>query len=264
MLQIPSAIPIHSKGPTAVTRQKAFVVHVGISALVLTLAALVPLLTWYADGRLAFTRADRLMLIVLLVDLFAGPLLTFLVYRPGKPHLRLDLTVIALIQVAFLALGLSTLWQSRPLFLVALPHQYVLIFANDIPDVTPTSGNLEAYTNLPWFGPELVGVTFPEDPEAANEVVFQAAAGRDLTTFPEYYVDYNWIKAAVLAAAKPLGELDASTLAQPIPAEWMQRPDLVWVPMTSKRGDAVQILDKNTGMPVRSFAVRPIVEESID
>jgi hypothetical protein len=78
------------------------------------------------------------------IDLIVGPLLTLLVYKQGKKTLKMDLTVIALIQALFLGGGLYTLFASRPVYLVATNQMFNLVFATDIlPDDSQKAKNEE-------------------------------------------------------------------------------------------------------------------------
>lgn len=239
------------------SRYKAFGLHLFISAVLLACIATIPLSTWYADGRLWLTQTHRLFLIIFLVDLFAGPLLTMVVYKAGKPSLKLDLMIIILLQLGFLLVGLHALWASRPVFQVALPHQFVLVFANDIPDVEDDFRYAALYRNLPAFGPELVGVRFPENTQEANDLVFQAASGRDLTSFPEHYVPFFDLSRELLENAKSLNDLDDRLRNLPGMSQWIGREDVVWVDISSTRGHGIQLIHRESGQPIQALSLPP-------
>src|SRR5688500_14954122 len=103
---------------TPSTRWSAAATHFVLSGLVIGTIALAAFVNLFPAGLHHAAKLDRLLGTMLIVDIVAGPLLTLILYRPGKPGLRFDLAMIGLLQILFLAYGLSTLWRSRPLFLV--------------------------------------------------------------------------------------------------------------------------------------------------
>ena len=58
------------------------------------------------------------MRIIIGVDLILGPTLTFIVFKSGKPGLKLDLTLIGILQAVCLTIGLSIVYLERPIFFV--------------------------------------------------------------------------------------------------------------------------------------------------
>src|SRR5690606_37503073 len=119
-------------------------------------------------------------------------LLTLVIYKPGKPHLRLDLSVIALVQAGFLAYGLHTLWQSRPVFLVASDVRFDLVLASDLDESQVAAAPRPEWRRLSWSGPRLVGVLPPEDSaERQRLLAILLETGRDLHQLPEQYLPFE-------------------------------------------------------------------------
>ncbi len=81
-------------------RVRAFLIHFGISFAIFLALAYVLLFIWFPDFFYESDGGWEGMRIVIGVDLVMGPLLTFSVYKPGKPGLKFDLTVIGLVQAA--------------------------------------------------------------------------------------------------------------------------------------------------------------------
>lgn len=241
------------------SRRKAFLIHLLASVAVLAVLAALMMGTWYSMGMLQFSRAHKLWAIVAAVDIIVGPLLTLLVFRSGKPYLKLDLAVIVLLQVAALAYGLKAVWDSRPVFLVALPDQYVLVFANDVPDLPAEHPAYQRYQQLPWFGPERVGVSMPIDPDEQFTVMMQAAEGRDLTTFLEYFEPVDENARRLAAASKSLQQLleelperRRESLLAALPSSVASLAETHWTAITSSRGNAIMLIDRLTGAPIEA------------
>ena len=58
------------------------------------------------------------MRIIIGVDLILGPSLTLMVFKVGKPGLKLDLTLIGLFQSICLMAGVYVVYSERPLFFI--------------------------------------------------------------------------------------------------------------------------------------------------
>lgn len=186
-------------------RWKAFLLHLLLSLVVISGIAATALLVWYPYGLYKVSGLDRLMLVMLSIDITAGPLLTLLVYKHGKPSLRFDLAVISLVQLAFLSYGLHTLWQARPVFLVGADVRFTLVSAAEIdPDELKAAVD-PAWRRLPWTGPILVSVLPPKD--AAERRVLMAALlqeGRDQEQLPGQYRAFEDVVPLMKKNARPL------------------------------------------------------------
>ncbi|MCK7593327.1 hypothetical protein [Pseudomarimonas salicorniae] len=245
------------------SRWKAAGIHLLISLGVVAALAALMLSTWYARGLFQFAQADRLLLLVGAIDVTVGPLLTLLVFRAGKKGLKLDLSLIGLAQVAFLAYGLSVVWISRPAFLVALPERVQLVFANEIdPDTLPVVDGALPRSRVPWLGPELVGARRPQDPAERARLVDELIAGRDLPAFPKYYVPFPQLADDLLAASESieslgrrLGPDERRALHERLRAEYGNGAR--WVPIVSSRGTATLFIDPETALPLRADPFDP-------
>ena len=97
-------------------RYSAFLLHLLISGVIGLIAVCIVFFVWYPDPLQDAVGVTEIFLILLSVDIVIGPLLTLLVYKPGKPSLKFDLSVIALLQLVALCYGMNTVFQGRPAF----------------------------------------------------------------------------------------------------------------------------------------------------
>jgi hypothetical protein len=182
------------------------------------------------------------------IDLVAGPLLTLIVYKVDKPSLRFDLTVIALLQLAFLGYGLHTLWGSRPVFLVGLPTRMSLVFANEIEEGGLAKAPSPAWRHLSWQGPVLVGAVPPKSDEERQDLLFATmASGVDLDRMPERYVEYAQVAPSLLATALPV---DVAIARKKGVVRRVKK-----VPLITARGEGEMWLDASTGVPISTSTV---------
>lgn len=234
------------------TRWKASATHFLISLVILSIIVSLILWRWYPPGLFETAKAGTLLAVLAGVDLVLGPLLTAIVFRSGKPGLKFDLTVIALLQVAALAYGVHTLWASRPAYIVAVSNQFRLVFANEI-EIPSAEKATPPFRSAPWWGPEVVAAPLPSDPKARMEVILESMAGAEIFLQPSHYVPYPPPGDEPLRFAVPAAKAVALAPA-PVRAEWQRAFDrhsdvkrLSMLPMQSSRGSATVVLDAADG-----------------
>ncbi len=99
-------------------RWQAFGLHLGISAFIFILLSGVIYFLWYPGFLFMHDGGIDGMKLIAGVGLVIGPVLTLLIYKVGKKHLRLDLTVIAALQIGCIIAGMWVVSQMRPIAIV--------------------------------------------------------------------------------------------------------------------------------------------------
>lgn len=246
------------------TRWKASSIHLVLSILVLTAIAAVLVWRWYPPGLFHMAHADKLLLIIAGVDVVIGPLLTLIVFKTGKKSLKFDLTVIALLQVAAMAYGLYTVWQSRPVYMVGLVDRFRLVFATELdPNDLPQAP--ERFRRLPWLNVETIAALLPKDHAERQDLMFLTLdTGKDLHQMPKYYAPYESGAQELLTHSVPakdfltkLSPADSKTFAAAARATGVDPTQLRVVPISSSRGDATMLLDADNGRPLKPVAIDP-------
>ena len=102
----------------SLNRYQAAGIHLAISTLVAATVLAALLLVWYPQPYFRLAGGPGLMLTLIGVDVVMGPVLTLVVFDPRKKSIRIDLTVIVLLQLAAFAYGLSVIAQARPAYVV--------------------------------------------------------------------------------------------------------------------------------------------------
>ncbi|MEJ2399037.1 MAG: hypothetical protein P8Z67_12590, partial [Gammaproteobacteria bacterium] len=97
------------------TKLKAFASHLGISFLIFLIILYFIIFKWYPFPFFSTDGGWQGIRIIIGVDLVLGPLLTLIVFKPGKPGLKFDLSVIAIMQAGALAWGIWTVHHQRPI-----------------------------------------------------------------------------------------------------------------------------------------------------
>jgi hypothetical protein len=242
---------------------KAFLTHLGISAMVAVLAVYVVFYTWYPAPLHTAVGVTEIFLIVLAVDITIGPLITFIVYKKGKKTLTFDLTVVALLQLAALAYGMNTVFVGRPAFVVYNVDRFSVSRAHEI---DPKSAeNAEKSHNqsaqLSWLKPKWVGAVGSKDIKRRNEITMSSAmGGADWPELPELFVPLTEVKKEIHERAKPLAELrklhdkEAEILGEL--ANWKDS-EVRWLPLRSNAKDMVVLVDANTDAVIKILDIKP-------
>ena len=167
----------------------AFAVHLGISLVIFIILGYLIVFHWYPDFFFTSDGGWQGIRIVALVDLVLGPTLTLVVYKKGKPSLKFDLSVIALIQAVCLVGGVWIVFTERPIGMVFSDGIFTSMSADDwrqverpIPDLAPFSDNRPAW----------ISVVLPGDAAEQGRIRGDALkAGTPLRTMEEFYKPFS-------------------------------------------------------------------------
>ena len=101
-----------------VTRKQAFLTHLSISAVIFLVLLYMIIFKWYPSYYFHIDGGYRGIMTIFFVDIVLGPGLTLLVFKPGKPKLKFDMTVIVLLQAIALSWGIKSVYMERPMLTV--------------------------------------------------------------------------------------------------------------------------------------------------
>jgi hypothetical protein len=116
------------------SRYQASFYHLLFSLTVLAPLAYLVLVEWYPGILYSIDGGWEGMRIIVGVDLVLGPLLTFVVFKSGKPGLKFDLTAIVLLQSSCLLAGTYIVYSERPLALVYYDKHFYTVSADTFGD----------------------------------------------------------------------------------------------------------------------------------
>ena len=258
---IPAA-PAPRRGFGLRTRLKASGAHFALSLLVAATVFCVIFFVWFPGVLFENAGGRRLVQLIFFVDVTLGPLLTFVVFVPGKKSLVFDLAVIACLQLGALAYGVWTMFNIRPVYIVFAQDRFDLARADDISAKELERAKGTPYERLPFDGPHVVGVNLPKDPDEQFAISQAAlAGGPDLFGYPRFYRPYGEVRAQVMKASMAVDELKRFNPPARVDAEVARigRPagELRAVPMRSGKVDLTVFIDAKTGDVVRFSALRP-------
>lgn len=111
---------------------KASGIHFVVSLIVIIGFLSLVYFIWFTPAFFFELGALKPLKILILVDIVIGPILTFLVYKKGKKTLKLDLTVIVLLQLAALAYGAYSTYLGRPSIIYLDEKSYRIAIEKEI------------------------------------------------------------------------------------------------------------------------------------
>lgn len=244
-------------------RIRAGLAHLFIS---ITLAAFVLLFVrqvLYPGPFYEAAGGQDLFLLIVSVDVVLGPLITFIVFKPGKPGLRFDLAVIATLQLAALAYGLHTIADARPVWVTFVKDRFELVRAIDI-EPADLKAARPPFDRLSWTGPGYAGARIPSDTkERMKHMDLAILGGKDIHMFPRLYVPYEQVAGEAVRAAQPLTKLRALNPGRDDEIERLVRGTgrpadaLVFLPMRAGKHDLSVLLDRESGQPLALSLLRP-------
>lgn len=244
------------------TRLQVWWIRLAASAMVLMPLIGVTRLLWYPGGYSALAGVNKLLLVLVAVSVIIGAGLTTLLYRPGKRGLRLDIGLVAVLELAAVVWAAYEIHGRRPEYTVFAVDRYEVVTAREVDQQLAESAGI---VPRPGHTPRLVFAEVPDDPSARSRLIEETVLGgmADIDRRPEFWQPYPNGVPAVLARARPLAELlqiaDGRDRAV---ARWLERAganaaDHLYAPVRGKRRDAVMVVHARTGYPVGIINVDP-------
>ena len=239
-------------------RVKAFSFHLLISMLVTAAVIALVFLLWYPAPLHTATGVTHIFLILLGVDMILGPALTLLVYKPGKKTLVMDLTVIALLQLAALSYGIFTVAEGRPVWIVYAKDRFDLVRFNEIDDRRIDQAATQFRTPS-WSGPQWAAAVSPQDSGAKKERLMETLlSGVDISQMPDLFQPLSSqvpeIKAH-LSALDTLTDFNSPDAINTVVAQYPQAD--AWLPLRAGYQDMVVLLQKKDAGIVAVVDLRP-------
>jgi hypothetical protein len=246
----------------AMNRYRAALTHFGISALVVGTVFVLVYFLWYPQPLFRGAGGRDLFLVLALVDVTVGPLITLIIFKPGKKGLRFDLATIAVLQLAALAYGTHVVFEARPVWVVFLKDRFDLVRANQVQDESREKA-AEPFRSLSLTGPRIAAARIPKDPDEQFRTMITALAGVDVSSYPQHYVPYEAVRGEVLAKAKPIRELRALNPGSGPEIDRLLRnlgreeAQVAFLPLRAGKSDLTVLVDAGSGAVLQLAALRP-------
>lgn len=233
---------------------KALIIHLAISLVMVLAAYMLIHLLWYPTPLFKATDAGKMFIMILLVDLILGPLLTFVVYKKNKKTLRMDLTVIVLIQLSALGYGLYSVYQARPVWIAYTVDRFELVRANDT-----IESEEQAYESS-QFGPEYIYVNLAglNASEKLDSILDETTYNISPAQRPKFYNDFELAKPLIIKNSQDLILLNDYNNPADVKNTVENYPQAdSFVPLKANAIDMTVLIDSSTGEVVKIVDLRP-------
>jgi hypothetical protein len=240
--------------PRAWNRWQAAGVHLLISAAIAAVALMVLLKVWYPPPLFRAEGGHDLLFILVAVDVVIGPLITLVIFKAGKPGLRFDLSVIALLQTCALVYGGYVMFQARPVFVTLVIDQFETVRANDLDAADVANAQHKAFQSLSLTGPKFAAIELPANMTALKNIMAETQkSGKAVQQLPKYYVPYADHREKALAQSRPVEALRkrdaalAALLEKEIAGTGRGPSSLNFLPLQTRRGWGAVLIDAKSG-----------------
>lgn len=239
-------------------RIKYFLIHLLLSVLVAVICLSIVFFIWYPSPLATAVGVTQIFLMMLAIDVTVGPILGFIVYKEGKKTLKMDLTVIILLQLSALGYGIYSIEQGRPVWIAYNVDRFEMIRKNEI--ITDHIDQaLAQFQHTPWFKPQYAAVQFAQDKKQREEDMFaEVLAGISLAQKPERYVDFAQAKAPIKQQAQPLALLKDFNDPNVVKMVLAQYPQATaFLPLKANAVDMTVLVNKENGTVIKIVDLRP-------
>jgi hypothetical protein len=235
------------------SRTQAAGIHLLVSICIALIVVCAMIFVWYPSPYFNAMGGGLLLALMVGCDVVIGPLITFIIWNPGKKSLKFDVTVIALIQLAALAYGAFVMFEARPIYTVFYRDRFDVVIAARVYDEELARAAGTPYNSRPLTGPKLVALNMPTDIQERNRMSFHSPSSGDYVAFPQYFVPYEERATEAGANAKPLAELKAKNpqivaeLGALLIEKGVAESAAGYWPLNTKSSDMAVIVDKKSG-----------------
>lgn len=189
-------------------RLHAFFIHLLISLGLGATSFVLVFFLWYPNYLSGASGVKHIFLMLLLIDCVLGPCITFIIFNTKKKNLKLDLIIIAAIQLSALVYGLNAMYVARPVYIVFNVDRFDIAYGNDFDATKLKKVTNPQFQQLPLFSPQIIAARSPTNQEERNELLFSSVTGGDdLPQLPQYFVGYLEMSKVVKAHVQSIKNL---------------------------------------------------------
>jgi hypothetical protein len=240
---------------------RAVLLHFLVTLAIAAVAAAVIFFVWYPDPFQAMLGGTKFFLLISACDVVLGPLISLVIYnsRKSRRELITDYSIVGVVQLAAFVYGVVAIANARPAYVAFVIDRFEVVLADDLKDEDLLAAK-DPYRTRPKWGPELVATQSPTDIKERNDLLFAGLQGRDIQTFPRYYVAYEAAREQIKRRAQPMEALykhhpEARQLVADAKLA-VPESELRWLPIRGRSFWTV-LLDANGGPPLAYLPLDP-------
>jgi hypothetical protein len=252
----------------AISRRRAFLTHLVSSAVIVAVVCVLVFFVWYPHPYFQISGAWNPLRVLIGVDLVLGPLLTALLFKPGKKGLWFDLCVILVVQLAALVYGVTVIYGERPYFNVFAVDRFTVLTRSEV-DPAEWEKASERLGAKPLVGPLLAVAMRPTDPAAQQRLLDETVFGGkpDIDHRPESWAPFPEQLSQVVARARVVATLDGlrpdvrAQLEDLAARLGLPTQRLGLLPVAVRQRFLTLVIDMTTGEPLEAIEQDPSAED---
>ncbi len=242
------------------TKFKAFSIHLMLSFFLVTLLLSAVIYFWFPLEYLGISSFKGVTLLIVGIDLIIGPILTFIVYAPGKKSLKFDLSTIAVFQIIAITYGTFALYQTHPLFVTYKQGMFNLVHANEI-DLD--KAKFDQLKVSKFSAGNLAFTQLPKDPKEQADIMMgvDMKGEPDIDQRAEFYEPYENHLDTILKNSLDSAELFSEKMLDRPRKKFMEKfkdkDEYAYFPVKGSSAVGIIVLDKKTAQVVTTINSNP-------
>lgn len=239
-------------------RIKYFLIHLLLSVLVAVICLSIVFFIWYPSPLAKAAGVTHIFLMLLVIDVILGPLLGLLVYKEAKKTLKMDLSIIILIQIIALIYGVCSIAQARPIWIAFNNDKFELVRSNEI-KIDEKIQIQPQYQKKTWLRAKFVGIKQADAPEEQQiEQMGAMLNGISLAQYPERYIPLEQVKSQIINKTHNLSELDKWNSHKDVQNTLKLYPEATaWLALETYSVPMVVLVNKEKGEVLKIVDLRP-------
>lgn len=221
-------------------RLKASFLRLLISMILVAMVSAITHRYWYADD-LMWAGGIQGVKLIALVDVVLGPVLTFILFNPGKKGLLSDMIIIGCLQCLCFAFGTWALYDQRPAAFVLSDDGVHLLSNHTVQKHTLKLPGSQAK-------PQLLFLDLPSDTSTWGAIKFSTELADGV---PLFYRDDLYVPLESTSAddyEKRINLIQSSMkLTENVALPEAPKDDCAWIPIFSKHLDGVVCFNQTRG-----------------
>ena len=159
-----------------ISRKQAVLSHIGISLIIFLIVLYFIVFHWYPQPFFSTDGGWQGIQLLATVDIVLGPLLTLIIFKPGKKGLKTDVMTIATIQFLALLSGLYVIHNERPVAKIFQDGTFHVVTGYDMTERNISLDDLEKYR----IGKAItIYLDLPDDYEAFSNLIHKGVQKRE-------------------------------------------------------------------------------------
>lgn len=240
-------------------RIKAFLIHLAVSISISALGLLLVFTIWHPNPLQKAVDVTHIFLIMLAVDAILGPLLTLAIANANKSKkmLKIDFSIIAIVQLTAYLYGMYSIAQSRPVWIAYDAGVFELVQANSVHNTDKAKPEFQ-YNS--WLSPKWVAIRpYTNAQEQFQRMQNELANGISPSMQANLYEPISQIWTYNLEKkAKHLSELEQFNTPQNVHTVLMKYPQAnAWLPLKAPATDMVVLINTSKKQILNIVDLRP-------